>query len=80
MSEQFKITRRGRSLTAVSLLAAFGLLLLLAGGGAYAPTASGASAYQFPGRGDDLAAGDPAQQLAEQPQGKVLKRFSFEWI
>ena len=57
MSKQFKITRRVGSLTAVSLLAAFGMLLLLVGGGGYTPAASGANAYQFPGRGDDLPDG-----------------------
>jgi hypothetical protein len=57
MNERFKITRRGRRLTAVSLLAAFGALLLLSGGAGFAPRASGASAYQFPGRSDDMPGG-----------------------
>ena len=57
MSEMFKIQRGRGSLTAFSILAAFGLLLLLLAGGGYAPKASGASAYQFPGRGDDMPKG-----------------------
>lgn len=56
MSEMFKIKKGRESLTAFSILAAFGLLLLLAVGG-YAPKASGANAYQFPGRGDDMPSG-----------------------
>lgn len=51
MNKQSKTQRRGRSLTAVSLLTTFGLMLLSVGV-RYTPSASGASAYPFPGRGD----------------------------
>jgi hypothetical protein len=58
MSELLKFERRGAGLKSLAALAVFGMfLLLLAGGAGYTPSAAGASAYQFPGRGDDLPNG-----------------------